>query len=406
VAIDEIATRRETRQRRDLGDISTLASSISRRGLIHPIVVTRDLDLVAGERRLEACKLLNWDQIPVQFTDEVAESDLEAIELEENIKRQDISWQDRNNAIQRYHELQLRLDRDWTQEKTADELGLDASTISAHLEVAKAILAKPELARAETFSKVRGVVDRANARAIDGVIASLTYGPFIQSTNHIEPSIITTDFIKWASVYDGPRFNLLHCDFPYGIGSDSFPKGATQLGTYTDEPQTFPDLIHSITANIDRICDPSCHLIFWFSMSRYEETRSSLANFFEIDPYPLVWAKSDNVGFLPNPSHDYRRIYETAFFGTRGSRKIVRPVSNLVHLPTTSDIHPHEKPVAVLTHFFEALVDEHTRLLDPTCGSGSALRAARKLGAAHVFGIESDPEFAKLATAALERSSD
>jgi DNA modification methylase len=49
----------------------------------------------------------------------------------------------------------------------------------------------------------------------------------------------------------------------------------------------------------------------------------------------------------------------------------------------------------MLEHFFRMLVDENTRLLDPTCGSGSALRAARSLGAKDYLGIEANPDFAR-----------
>jgi ParB family chromosome partitioning protein len=51
--------------RQDLGDISGLAESIRRLGLLRPITVTRDNYLVCGRRCLEACKLLGWDSVPV-----------------------------------------------------------------------------------------------------------------------------------------------------------------------------------------------------------------------------------------------------------------------------------------------------------------------------------------------------
>jgi ParB/RepB/Spo0J family partition protein len=53
------------RHRRDLGDIDELAASIAKVGLLHPIVVTPDGDLIAGERRLAAYKQLGLDDIPV-----------------------------------------------------------------------------------------------------------------------------------------------------------------------------------------------------------------------------------------------------------------------------------------------------------------------------------------------------
>ena len=43
-----------TRHRKDLGDIDGLAASIQQVGLLHPLVVTPGLTLLAGERRLAA----------------------------------------------------------------------------------------------------------------------------------------------------------------------------------------------------------------------------------------------------------------------------------------------------------------------------------------------------------------
>jgi ParB family chromosome partitioning protein len=53
------------RFRKDMGDLASLAASIKARGLYHPIVISSDGLLLAGERRLEACKLLGWERVPV-----------------------------------------------------------------------------------------------------------------------------------------------------------------------------------------------------------------------------------------------------------------------------------------------------------------------------------------------------
>jgi IS605 OrfB family transposase len=74
------------RYRRDLGDIDGLARSIADVGLLHPIVVRPDGLLIAGERRLEACRRLGWATVPV------TEVDLEQVvrgELAENADRKD-----------------------------------------------------------------------------------------------------------------------------------------------------------------------------------------------------------------------------------------------------------------------------------------------------------------------------
>lgn len=57
------------RHRRDMGDIPALAASIADVGLLHPVVVTPQNELIAGERRLKAFKALGWTDIPVTVID-------------------------------------------------------------------------------------------------------------------------------------------------------------------------------------------------------------------------------------------------------------------------------------------------------------------------------------------------
>ena len=49
-------------------------------------------------------------------------------------------------------------------------------------------------------------------------------------------------------------------------------------------------------------------------------------------------------------------------------------------------------------------VDENTRMLDPTCGSGTSLCAAESLYAAHILGIEINEDYADGASNALEEA--
>lgn len=59
----------EGRYRRDMGDIEGLARSMMEVGLLHPVVVTPSLRLIAGERRILAARMLGWDTIPVHVVD-------------------------------------------------------------------------------------------------------------------------------------------------------------------------------------------------------------------------------------------------------------------------------------------------------------------------------------------------
>jgi ParB family chromosome partitioning protein len=63
-AIDSIIV--SGRHRRDLGDIASLARSIAELGFLHPVVVTPDNLLIAGERRLRAMRQLGRMEVPVR----------------------------------------------------------------------------------------------------------------------------------------------------------------------------------------------------------------------------------------------------------------------------------------------------------------------------------------------------
>jgi ParB family chromosome partitioning protein len=80
------------RVRQDLGDLNELAASIGDIGLLHFPVVTDDMDLCAGERRVRACRKLGWTEVPVHVVHDM--DDLAArfkIEEQENVCRKDLT---------------------------------------------------------------------------------------------------------------------------------------------------------------------------------------------------------------------------------------------------------------------------------------------------------------------------
>jgi len=146
--------------------IPNLAKSIREHGLIHPIVITRDLILVAGECRLTAVRdHLSWTNIPSQYQDELEEWVLWGIELEENISRSDLDWRDKTTAIARYHELRKAADPSWSQAKTAEAISVTQQTVQGHLKVASN-LNDPVVAGASTFETALNTARRKEERAL------------------------------------------------------------------------------------------------------------------------------------------------------------------------------------------------------------------------------------------------
>jgi len=149
----------------------------------------------------------------------------------------------------------------------------------------------------------------------------------------------------------------------------------------------------------------SAHMVFWFSMTHYQFTVDRLTEMgWSVQPFPMVWHKSDNAGLLPDPSRQPRRTYETALLCSRGDRKLVQAKAASIAAPSdrASKIHMSQKPPTVLKHFLTMVCDEFSEVLDPTAGSGTALTVAKELGAKRVVGLEVDEEIAARAIAALK----
>ena len=103
------------RIRKDFGDIAELAADIEQNGLINPPVVNKEYALLAGERRLRACKMLGWEQIPVTMMDtRDAEHELN-IEISENDCRKDFSKAERVDYMYRL----MRIEKEKARERQA-----------------------------------------------------------------------------------------------------------------------------------------------------------------------------------------------------------------------------------------------------------------------------------------------
>jgi ParB/RepB/Spo0J family partition protein len=403
--IGSIIVNRTDRQRRELNGIEELAESIHRIGLINPVVVDPGGVLVAGERRLTACRSLGWTSIPVQFTTELSEYELQTIELEENVKRVDLPWQDQCLAIARFHQLKSVNEPDWNQDRTAQALGLVQASVSKHLAVAVEIAAGNEkVATADKFSVARNIVERNNERKKTSALSSADVA-FSSALGVDKPApapvipILNCDFHKWQELYDGPRFNLIHCDFPYGINVGDSPRQNSAISDhYDDSADVYWALLDRLCSGMRNVVADSAHLIFWFSMEKYQPTLEMLDGMgWQVDPFPLIWHKSDNAGVAPDPQRKSRRTYETAFFCARGDRKLTQAgtKSNSFAYPgnRTDAIHVSEKPQPVLRHFLSMVCDEYSVLFDPTCGSGNALKVGLELKANAVLGLELSEEF-------------
>lgn len=422
---------------------------------------SQGLVLVAGERRLQSCIELNI-QVPVRYwenldtAEKLEETKVQVIELEENLKRSDLDWKDQVRAISQIHKLYSSSDPTWTVTKTAEALSYNVQYIYSILNIAKH-LDTDRLKDANGISHAEGILARFAERRTAGIVEELKsigskiFGeelPILptpdNSTQHVQTSVFDTnnhancpdlpqpqsadtgnvpgldlyttahtlrpstqdviiqaDFTHWVKTYTGPKFNLIHCDFPYGVNTAD-----AQLEGYENTPELYFYLLDFMLNNQDKFISQSAHLICWLSMKFFIETKRKVQNFsWKVIDRPLIWHKSDMRGSTSTDMKQPRHTYEAAILAYRGERPLVKQIGDSYACPSPDrPIHPTQKPEPLLRYFLSGLVDETTLVFDPTAGSGSALRVADELGARTVLGLELNSEFQQAANIACLRA--
>ena len=123
----------QPRKEFNVNSIAKLADSIRRYGLLQPLSVRRiagqnaKFELVAGERRLRACKMLGMSRVPCIIIDTTSETSAE-LALIENIIREDLNMFEQSEAFSALSNQYCL-----TQEEIAAKMSLSQSAVANKL---------------------------------------------------------------------------------------------------------------------------------------------------------------------------------------------------------------------------------------------------------------------------------
>lgn len=127
----------QPRKQIDLEKIQELAQSVRTYGLLQPVIVResqqQDYELVAGHRRLLACQILGWSEIPA-IVKRLSNSGMATVALIENLQRENLTFLEEALA---YDKLLQEFRPKVTQEVLAQRLGKSQSTIANKLRLLK-----------------------------------------------------------------------------------------------------------------------------------------------------------------------------------------------------------------------------------------------------------------------------
>jgi hypothetical protein len=379
-------------------NLEELCESIREKGLIHYPSIDGDNNLIAGGRRLAALRLLGWTEVPVTRRHFVTPVQLRELELEENLQREDMTWQEEVNLKNEILKLKQsihgvkglgRNQQGMSQADVAKMVGDSPSNFSLDVGLSNAMELLPELAQCKTKDDARKkfkqlqeklVVNELMKRKASG--ESALGSKFKQA----DESFIIDDALIALTKHPQFNYSFINCDPPYGINLNQGKKGSENTKTIESDYKEWigDDYLRACKIVSDetfRIVENS-FMCFWFGIQHYKELYGILTETgWSVDAVPGIWYAT-GAGQTNQPDLLLGKNYE-AFFICRKGKPILNKrgrsnVFEFAKMAPEKKIHPTEKPIELMQEIINTFCPSHGEVLSPFLGSGVDIMASFK----------------------------
>lgn len=413
--IDSIVVRaNRQRQLHDEDKLQELIASIMEpAGLLHPPIVRREdneIVLVAGERRLRACKeiyelggnfryagqTLAPGFIPTNDIGELDALAAEEAELQENLRRQDLTWQEQAAAEARLMALRQ------TQASIAGAPPPRVIDVAMELQDAPFrpadVTDSVNLARNLHRPEVKGAASKREAlkalrraeEAERNVKVAAAMGKEFLGSQH---KLFNENCLVWMQQQDPGQFDVVLSDPPYGMGADEFGDsggGAAGAHFYDDSYASWRELMVVVAPELFRLTKTDAHCYLFCDFDRYHELKKwmEIAGW-KVFRTPLIWFKPSAFR-APWPEQGPQRKYECILYAVKGALKCTSLAGDVLIYPPDENLgHQAQKPVALFHDLLKRSARPGMRVLDAFCGTGPVFPAAHALSAI-ATGVEQD----------------
>lgn len=417
------------RIRKNLGDITALCRSIKEFGIIQPIVLTREADgrarLIAGGRRFTALTKLGVSELThgkhFVWRGEEDSYTRKAVELEENLRRTDLSWHEVASAKKQLLTLMeakygpalggrpSRADiaagrTGFGVRKLADMLGESAATTSNDLQVAEMVEKFPALKSLPTkqdalrrLNVAATVVGMQVAAAAQQKLAPKSQGDS-NATASSEPKaqrlweLHRGPFETNIHLVADSSVDLIATDLPYACGlGDSSAAHSAGLGGFVDSGLDIVAMCSLVARECFRILRDNRFAVLFFGAAYYVTLHNALSEAgLSVDPYWFIWSRNRTAP--PSPAR-YAKCYDPALICSKGNPTLLRPnLGNVLEIASVSGadrLHAAQKPVEVMERFILDMTAEGSTVVDIMAGSGTTgVAAVRNKRRAVLFELE------------------
>lgn len=387
------------RIREEIGDIEGLKRSIQRVGQINALIVDKDFNLIAGERRYQALLALKFEEVEVFIKDQVTDTDKLTMEIEENLNRKDFTDSEKVRGLLKLHrakQAELGVSSPgkvggWTLANTAELLSLSKGSVSIMLRVAEAQEVQENLPEEErnkafmealeTGSAFDAYKELANQEAAE-VLARVTEFQKKEQKKEkgeadffVDGVLENADCLKYVTRIPSETVHLVLTDPPYGI---DYQDNANYQSD--DSPEYATSIMLKLAPELYRVCAKNSTCLIFFGIKNMPELIKAMESVgFKSAPTPFIWVKDVTQGSNNQPNKWMTSAFEFAWMFIKGDPMLIKPgvLGYFIDKPPSQELkrHPTQKPQRLINFLIENLAIPSSTLFDPFAGSGVILQA-------------------------------
>ncbi len=401
------------RMRVDLGDESLdgLVDSLREHGQIQPIVIDAGMNLIGGGRRYAAATKLGWTRIAAYIREDMPDDIRAELELEENVRRKQFTWQEQCLGIAKTHMLKRIKDPNtrWGAKQTGELLGVSHSHVGKLIHIgellqggdkelnacsslsdALALIVSRRATEAQQLLAAREAAERKAA-----AVAKAKETPdFDEVPGETEPPATVdltsyfhnADCIAHMKAMRPKSVDHIITDIPYGIDMEMVQLKNIGLVEAQHDVEANVALFKPFLKASYRVLRPDGYLLFFYDLKHHELLRTLAEEVgFSVCAWPLIWCKQHAC--KNEAAHvNFTKATEVVMVCRRSPSAILanHQAVNYIVASAAEDRkrydNPFAKPASVWSWLINAVARPGQTILDPFAGEMSCPLAVISAG--------------------------
>ncbi len=418
VHIDKIIVS-DDRARKNFGDLEEQARQILiPGGLIEPLVLDCNYNLIAGERRLRSIRLIiegntkvwsvketddgqvykptdedkqSWSLIPCVIKENMTDYERKLFELLENLSRKDFEWPEKASMVKSIHELlqsehgKARAGRTkvgWGVRDTARMIGITPADVTRYLQLEEGKALDPEVQnikrRSTALSRIKRVQRLGRSERLGLLTAQITSKDIELINDNSE------NWLKKVGIKRKEFIDLVVTDPPWGVAvEENMDRERGEAYEKYDNQYDPQETLRILKLLYKCMKKDSAIYMFWSAQvdKAQEAVELLTAAGFQVEQIPLIWYKPNVKGANDDKRHSL--CTENIIYGWKGERPVLTELSQNVftyNSPMRGRIHSAEKPKELIMKLILLSSMPNEVVVDPYGGSCITADACLEVG--------------------------